>query len=98
MAAMGFVATYIHGLCDPQLALAAEKRRRSSDRRSQGSATDDDDEGINDAEDVDNDLADIFTSRNVSQLQRVRDSILDILIERAHDKSHYTRATVLKVK
>ena len=31
-----------------------------------------------------------------TQLTRVRDSILDILIERTHDKNYYTRASVLK--
>ena len=36
------------------------------------------------------------TSKNVTQLTRVRDSILNILIERTHDKNFSTRATVLK--
>ena len=34
--------------------------------------------------------------KNIKQLLRVRDSIVSILIERTHDKSHFTRASVLK--
>lgn len=35
--------------------------------------------------------------RNLAQLSRLRDSLLDMLIERTHDVSPYTRAHVLKV-
>jgi len=36
-------------------------------------------------------------NRNLTQLTRVRDSILNILIERTYDKNYFTRAAVLKV-
>ena len=35
--------------------------------------------------------------RNLNQLSRVRDSMLDIIVERTHDVNHYTRAQVLKI-
>ena len=35
--------------------------------------------------------------KNISGLTRVRDSFLDLLVERTHDVSPYTRANVLKV-
>jgi hypothetical protein len=34
---------------------------------------------------------------NIAQLNRTRDSLLDIIVERTHDVTHYTRSTVLKV-
>ena len=33
----------------------------------------------------------------MAQLSRVRDSLLDLLTERTHDISYFTRAAVLKV-
>ena len=35
--------------------------------------------------------------RNINQLARVRDSMLDIIVERTHDINYYTRAQVLKI-
>lgn len=36
-------------------------------------------------------------TRNLSQLTRTRDSLLDLIVERTHDVNHFTRAAVLKV-
>lgn len=47
----------------------------------------------NNNEEVEEDVAEV----NIIQLNRTRDSLLDIIVERAHDISHYTRSTVLKV-
>lgn len=41
--------------------------------------------------------SDTVSDHNMAQLSRVRDSLLDLLTERTHDISYFTRAAVLKV-
>ena len=76
--------------------VAGGSSRQRQQRLSRSSADDEDDED-DERDGREDDTQDMFSARNLPQLQRVRDSILDILVERAHDKSYYTRTTVLKV-
>lgn len=44
-----------------------------------------------------NETEDRSEVKNLTQLMRTRDSLLDIIVERTHDVSYYTRSAVLKV-
>ena len=65
------------------------------DKDKESNKGDDDDES---AEEKDKEKeSDVVSDHNMAQLSRVRDSLLDLLTERTHDISYFTRAAVLKV-
>lgn len=73
-----------------------EKRDLNGD----GEDDEDKDEESNKGDDADENAeeeSDVVSDHNMAQLSRVRDSLLDLLTERTHDISYFTRAAVLKV-
>lgn len=78
-----------------------EKKKLKQKKNSQdanGDNDDDDDEGNKDSDDEGDEKPEIpeINVKNMGQLSRVRDSIMNVLIERTHDKSYFTRAAILK--
>jgi non-SMC mitotic condensation complex subunit 1, N-term len=78
-----------------------EKKNLNAD----GEEDEDKDRESNKGDDVDENAedkeeekeSDVVSDHNMAQLSRVRDSLLDLLTERTHDISYFTRAAVLKV-
>lgn len=76
-----------------------EKKQRKLEKKKKSSRDEDDDreadDSSDDEEEVKPEVAEVNV-KNMAQLSRVRDSVMNLLIERAHDKSYFTRAAILK--
>jgi hypothetical protein len=98
---MGLVIAYIHSVTTSLSQLSdgtedgekdGEEKEASEEREKNPDVTaeEGDEEEKEEAEEE-------MDSKNIAQLTRVRDALLDLLIERTHDVSPFTRAAVLKV-
>jgi hypothetical protein len=102
--AMGHVIAYIHSESeslskagDNADADAAEKQKQQE--KAEGEEGCDEEKGDGDEEEDAEESSDSPRNKekNIAQLTRVRDAFLDLLVERTHDVSPWTRANVLKV-
>ena len=106
--AMGSVISYIHKASEEKMGSGAgegEEKDGEGDEEGEEEGEkevtppeneEDEDEEEKEVEEKEGDDSD--RDRNISQLIRVRDSLLDLLTERTHDVTYFTRAVALKVE
>lgn len=103
--AMGAVIIHIHAVCVAAPLGAEEPKEPSESKESKedtkaakdGDEDDDEDEDKEASPEGEGDKSDRDFRKNPALLPRVRNSLLDMLVERTHDKSPYSRAAVLRV-
>lgn len=101
--AMGAVIIHIHAVCVAAPTGAEEPKEDKEAKEvkeTKADKDDDDDEEEKDASpdgEGEGDKSDKDFRKNPALLPRVRNSLLDMLVERTHDKSPYSRAAVLRV-
>ena len=89
-------------LADQEKAEEAKKQRKLDKKKKKKNSQDDNDDDLDDGKDSDDDEEEVKAEvpevnvKNMGQLSRVRDSVMNVLIERTHDKSYFTRAAILK--
>ena len=91
--AMGLLISYIHKVSQD---LLGDKEKEPGNKL-EGEDVEDEEVDITEEEEVDAETEIISQEKNIDKLCRVRDALLDLLTERVHDVSPYTRAAVLKV-
>ena len=108
--AMGSVISYIHKASEEKIGTGtaegeSDKKGGEGDEEGEEEGEkevtppeneEDEDEEEKEVEEKEGDDSD--RDRNISQLIRVRDSLLDLLTERTHDVTYFTRAVALKVE
>lgn len=97
--AMGMVIVHIHSLCKQAelTGIPLDSEDAEKEVKIETPAEDADTEGDADSDKESDKSNDQDFRKNPSLLPRVRSSLLDMLVERTHDVSPYSRAAVLKV-
>lgn len=100
--AMGMVISNIHKVSEElagrgDLLTQKEVEKKVVDGDDESDNVNNDDEDNQKEKEVEKEVDSAASEKNIAQLSRLRDSLLDLLTERTHDVSYFTRANVLKV-